>query len=112
VIAERERFLQALATVPGIRAFPSAANFVLIRLDSVPAGVVFRRLLEEDGILIRDVSHSPGLAECLRISIGEREDMDAVLRGLRRILGGQAAAEGHTSGQAGSEASVNLHFSP
>jgi len=87
VIAERERFCAALASLPGIRAYPSAANFVLIRMESLPAGVVFRRLLEEDGILVRDVSHGAGLAECLRISIGEREDMDAVVGGLRRILG-------------------------
>jgi len=87
VIAERERFLGALARTPGLRAFPSAANFVLIRLEAVPARVVFRRLLEEDGILVRDVSHAPGLEECLRISIGEREDMDAVVQALRRILG-------------------------
>jgi histidinol-phosphate/aromatic aminotransferase/cobyric acid decarboxylase-like protein len=87
VITERERFLAALGTLPGLRAFPSAANFVLIRLESVPARVVFRRLLEEDGILVRDVSHGSGLAECLRISIGLPEDMDAVVGALRRILG-------------------------
>jgi histidinol-phosphate aminotransferase len=101
VIAERERFLRALATIPGLRAFPSAANFVLIRLDSVPAGLVFRRLHEEDGILIRDVSHTAGLAECLRISIGEREDMDAVLASLRRILGAHVGAEARPGGEAG-----------
>jgi histidinol-phosphate aminotransferase len=87
VIAERERFLGALAEIPGIHAFPSAANFVLIRMETVPARVVFRRLLDEDSILVRDVSHGSGLQECLRISIGEREDMDAVIGALRRILG-------------------------
>jgi histidinol-phosphate aminotransferase len=87
VVAERERFLEALSQTPGLHAFPSAANFVLIRMEAVPARVVFRRLLEEDDILVRDVSHGPGLEECLRISIGEREDMDAVLVALRRILG-------------------------
>ena len=29
----------------------------------------------------------PELAECLRISIGTREDMDAVVEALERILG-------------------------
>jgi len=87
VIAERERFVSALAELPGVRVFPSSANFVLIRLEAMPAGEVFRRLLDEHGILIRDVSHNAGLAECLRISIGEREDMDAVVAALREILG-------------------------
>jgi histidinol-phosphate aminotransferase len=106
IVSERERFLAALERLPGIRAFPSAANFVLIRVDSIPAGRLFRRLLEDDGILVRDVSHSPGLQECLRISIGDREDMDAVIEGLQRILGGQAdgpsggRADGRTGGPA------------
>ena len=47
---------------------------------------MFRRLHEEHGILVRDVSGSPELQECLRISIGTEEDMDAVLKALSRIL--------------------------
>jgi histidinol-phosphate aminotransferase len=86
VIAERERFVAALTGMPGLRVFPSSANFVLIRLEAVPAAQVFRRLLDDYGILVRDVSPGTGLAECLRISIGEREDMDAVLQALRSIL--------------------------
>jgi histidinol-phosphate aminotransferase len=66
--------------------FPSAANFVLLRCEAVPAAVVFRRLLEDYGILVRDVSSGAGLRECLRISIGTPEDMDAVLAALGAIL--------------------------
>ena len=39
---------------------------------------------------MRDVSGSAELAECLRISIGTPEDMDAVLAALQAILGGTA----------------------
>jgi len=86
VVAERERFLPRLRQLPGIRVFPSAANFVLLRCEAIPAAVVFRRLLDEYGILIRDVSSGAGLRECLRISIGTSEDMDAVLSALGAIL--------------------------
>lgn len=86
VVEERDRFLPRLRTLPGIRVFPSAANFVLIRCEAVPATVIFRRLIEEHGILVRDVSGSAHLAECLRISIGTSEDMDAVFGALRNIL--------------------------
>ncbi len=85
-VAERERFLPRLRQLPGIRVFPSAANFVLLRCEALAAGVVFRRLMEEHGILVRDVSSGAGLRECLRISIGTREDMDAVLGALTTIL--------------------------
>lgn len=86
IIAERERFLPRLRQLPGIRVFPSSANFVLLRCEALPAAVLFRRLLEEFGILVRDVSAGAGLRECLRISIGTSEDMDAVLAALGTIL--------------------------
>ena len=51
-------------------------------------GVVFTRLYEGHGILVRDVSAAPELAECLRISVGTPEDMEAVAAALKGILGG------------------------
>ena len=86
VVEERERFVPLLRRLPGIRVFPTAANFVLIRAEALPANVLFQRLVEEHGILIRDVSSAAGLTECLRISIGTRDDMDAVLAALEAIL--------------------------
>jgi histidinol-phosphate aminotransferase len=47
---------------------------------------VFRRLVEEHGILVRDVSSGAGLAECLRISVGTGEDTDAVVSALSAIF--------------------------
>jgi histidinol-phosphate aminotransferase len=86
-IAEtRDRFLPRLAALPGLEVFPTAANFVLIRCHARPASEVFRRLHEEHGILVRDVSAAAELAECLRISVGTEEDMEAVLEALSRIL--------------------------
>ncbi len=87
VIETRDRFMVRLRQVSGLTVYPTAANFVLIRCRSLPAKELFRRLLDEYGILIRDVSDSAQLAECLRISIGTEEDMDAVLSALQEILG-------------------------
>ncbi|HUF36444.1 MAG TPA: histidinol-phosphate transaminase [Gemmatimonadales bacterium] len=86
IVATRDRFLLALAALPGIAVYPTAANFVLIRCRALPAREVFRRLHDEYGILVRDVSNAGELAECLRISIGTDEDMDAVLAALGEIL--------------------------
>jgi histidinol-phosphate aminotransferase len=86
VIAIRERFLARLRHVRGVSAYPTAANFVLIRCEALPATEIFHRLYQEYGILVRDVSGSPELAECLRISIGTDEDMDAVSDALEQIL--------------------------
>jgi histidinol-phosphate aminotransferase len=86
VIAVREGFLAKLRRLPGLAVYPTAANFVLIRCLLLPARDVFQRLLQQYGILVRDVSSAPELAECLRISIGTAEDMDAVLAALGEIL--------------------------
>jgi histidinol-phosphate aminotransferase len=85
-VATRDRFVPALAALPGITVYPTAANFVLIRCRTVPAAEVFRRLYDEHGILVRDVSNAGDLAQCLRISIGTDDDMDAVLAALKEIL--------------------------
>jgi len=86
IAQERDRFLGLLGSIAGLHPFPSKANFVLVRCDRVPARTVFRRLVEEHGILVRDVSSGAGLAECLRISVGTAEDTAAVVTALSTIL--------------------------
>ena len=87
VVATRDRIGPVLAAIPGVTVFPSAANFFLVRFERADPREVFRRLYEEDGILVRDVSAVPGLERCLRISVGTDEDMDAVATALRRLVG-------------------------
>jgi histidinol-phosphate aminotransferase len=86
VVAIRERFLAKLHRIAGVASYPTAANFVLIRCEALPAAEVFHQLHESYGILVRDLSSSPELSECLRISIGTDEDMNAVVEALEEIL--------------------------
>ena len=82
IVAERDRFLPGSGACPGSTVFPSRRQ---LRPD--PLRTACRRgrcsggCIDEHGILVRDVSGGAGLGECLRISIGTREDMDAVLAG-------------------------------
>ncbi|MBA3258676.1 MAG: histidinol-phosphate transaminase [Gemmatimonadales bacterium] len=87
IVATRDRFVARLATLSGITVYPTAANFVLFRCRTVPAREVFRRLYDEYGILVRDVSNAGELTECLRISIGTDDDMDADLAAMAEIFG-------------------------
>lgn len=91
LIAQRERTIERLRCIEGMSVYSSAANFFLIRCRRRPAAEVFRRLHAEYGILVRDVSAGAGLAECLRISVGTPEDMDAVAGALQEILGAEDA---------------------
>jgi histidinol-phosphate aminotransferase len=95
IVETRGRFIARLRQLTGLRAYPTAANFVLIRCEALPAKELYQRLLDEHGILIRDVSDSGELAECVRISIGTDEDMDAVIHALEGILSGIPARPGN-----------------
>jgi len=85
--AARERLYSRLTRIRGIRAFPSSANFVLFRCEARSAADVFTRLVEEYGILVRDVSAGQGLNNCLRVTAGTPEDVDAVAGALDAIFG-------------------------
>ncbi len=75
LMRERERLAEALTRVVGVReVFPSAANFLCVRLTA--AEKVDRTLLDL-GIVVRDVTRYPGLAECLRITVGTPQDNTA-----------------------------------
>ena len=98
IVATRDRVAPRLAALGGLTVFPSAANFLLVRFHRIPAAVVFHCLLDEYGILVRDVSGAAELRECLRITIGTPDDMDAVVEALTRILGGPADRPSDTRG--------------
>ena len=83
IVRERERLFRELGTLPGVRPYPSQANFILFRVPD--ARKVFEGLLEQ-GILIRDVSHYPQLADCLRVTVGLKSENEAFLKALRQVL--------------------------
>ena len=86
IVEQRERLTARLRQLRGLSVFPSAANFVLVRLERAPAREVFQRLLDEHGILVRDVSSGAELTQCLRLSIGTADDVDALADALGAIL--------------------------
>ena len=54
-------------------------------------GVVF--LLHNYGILVRDFSRTPGLEDCLRVTVGTEEEVRAFLEAMDRILSSRRASE-------------------
>ena len=72
-----------LAELPFLRPFPSTANFILCEVRGIPAKDV-RDRLRKRGILIRYFD-SPGLRNCVRISVGLPKDTDRVLDALKEV---------------------------
>ena len=83
--AERGKLLGQLQATPGVRAFDSAANFILFRVanaDAVFAG------LKQRGVLIKNLAAThPLLAGCLRVTVGTVTENDTFMKALRASLG-------------------------
>ena len=84
---KRERsFLSAeLSALPGVKIYPSEANFLLLEFDNRRPGEVFDALLEK-GILVRNISNYPGLSRCLRVTVGPRADNRVLVAAMSKVL--------------------------
>ncbi|HEY0229664.1 MAG TPA: histidinol-phosphate transaminase [Dokdonella sp.] len=92
LLVERTRVATALCALAEVDTiWPSAANFLLVRFADARA--TFARLLAA-GILVRDFSAQPGLANCLRITLGRPDENDALIDALRAGERGSAGTSG------------------
>jgi histidinol-phosphate aminotransferase len=84
VVTERERMRAELATIDGVEACPSDANFLWIHTRR-PAAEVFGALAER-GILVRSFHQRGGrLLHQLRVSVGTPLENTTFLRAMREV---------------------------
>ena len=84
IVAERERVAAALAAMP-VHVWPSGANFILFRPNAPAGNDVWQGLVERD-VLVRNCSSWPRLDDCLRVTIGTRDEDDVFLAALQEVL--------------------------
>jgi histidinol-phosphate aminotransferase len=104
VCEERERLLRELRDLPGVRPWPSHANFLLVELlpGAVPPAAELVAILADRGVRVRYWPDEPRLRDCFRVSVGLPEENSRFLRELRRVLadppgcGGGGGAAGGT----------------
>ena len=87
IVSERKQLSRRLAELPGVVLWPSNANFLLMRVPG--AAKVRARLRDEYSVLVRDFSYAPGLADCLRISVGTHDENERLMVALKEILKGE-----------------------
>ena len=80
---ERQRMLKELAEIEGITPYPSDSNFILFR-SKTDSGQLFKKLADND-ILIRNLAGHPRLSNCLRVTVGHKEDNDHFLEQVRNL---------------------------
>jgi histidinol-phosphate aminotransferase len=84
VIAARAEFITALDKA-GIKSWPSEANFVLTHIGTKHRA--FSAAMKDRGVLVRDRSNDPGCDGCVRITIGNRQQMARGVEALGAALG-------------------------
>lgn len=87
IIRERERVFHSLTRIPGIRPYPSRANFILFACLCFPGGEVFTRLRKQ-GVLVRFFSEQ-GMENLLRVTIGTPAENDVFLDELEKVCRGR-----------------------
>jgi histidinol-phosphate aminotransferase len=86
IVTDREELAGRLRAIPGVEPFPSATNFLLVRLPVLNAGPVVRELARR-GIYVRHFANPAfGIADCLRVSVGRPEENAIFVDALAAIL--------------------------
>lgn len=91
LIATREQLIADLRSLDCVeQVYESDANYILARFTA--SSQVFKTLWDQ-GIILRDQNKQPGLAGCLRISIGTREECQRAVAALKSLPGTPVSQE-------------------
>ena len=88
LVAEREQLIAQLDALPGVQAFRSDANMVLVRIagEEGRAAAVFDGMKARQ-VLVKNVSKMhPLLANCLRLTVGTADENRQMIQALRHSL--------------------------
>jgi len=83
---ERERLQAAFRAMPGVRAYPSEANMILVR---VPDAQRAFDGMKARGVLVKNIGAALGhplLANCLRLTVGAPEENTQMIDALKASL--------------------------
>jgi histidinol-phosphate aminotransferase len=83
ILDERDRLMDELSKLSSITAYPSNSNFILFK-DSNDGVQIFNKL-KENGTLLRNLGSHPRLKNCLRVTIGTKQENDQFLNQLRKV---------------------------
>ncbi len=83
----RQKFHQALLTVPGLHPLPPSANFIFCRLGpELPSAPHLVELMGQRGFLLRDCSNYRGLDDrCLRLAVRRQRENEALVLALQEV---------------------------
>lgn len=81
ITSERERLLNELWGIKGIKPYPSEANFILFRTKN--SDKIYYRLLKK-GVLVRNMKGT--VNGCLRVTIGTKKENNIFIKVLKEVM--------------------------
>ncbi|MDR1783542.1 MAG: histidinol-phosphate transaminase [Dysgonamonadaceae bacterium] len=83
IIAERQPLAEKLKSIEKVeKVYPSDANFLLVKVEN--ADKIYKKLTE-DGIIVRNRSSVALCGDCLRITVGTKQENKALTDALQTI---------------------------
>ncbi len=83
IVAERVRVASELSKIKGVeKVYPSEANFLLVKVEN--ANRTYAELITK-GIVVRNRTNEFGCDNCLRITIGTKEENDSLIAVLKSL---------------------------
>ncbi len=99
ILTQRDRMLEALPVIPGVGRFLGGedSNFLLVEILDKPrnqggqpsnetAMVVYERLAEMKGVVVRFRGKEVGCLGCLRITVGTEKEVDKLFAEMKDVL--------------------------
>ena len=81
ILVERNKLIEALLKCEFVeKIYPSDANFILIKVDD--ANFRYQQFID-NGVVVRNRSNQPLCENCLRISIGTKEETEQIIELLK-----------------------------
>jgi len=85
ILKEREPLVAALKTLPVVeKIYPSDANFLLVKVNN--ANGIYKKLVDK-GVIVRNRNSISLCGNCLRITVGTKEENAALIDSLKMLKG-------------------------
>ena len=85
IIKLRELLISKMEGIDKIKVYKSKTNFILFKVLSGTADDIFKSLISKK-ILIKNMSNTPGLKNCLRVTVGSEKENNLFIQSLKNSI--------------------------
>ncbi len=85
LIKNRGLMLEEMKNIKNLIVYNSDANFILFRVTKGSSNEVYTKLLS-DNILVKNMTNSPGLVNCMRVTVGSQSENEKFIQSLKNSV--------------------------